>query len=323
MPPLNLHFEDPFAAQQGRVTARMVWMYDRPSTEATRVKICYRDMLLNIANTAISDDANSRNRVWYEIGNENSTDGYLYSGNIQPVKTILNTPSMVDVPTAGLLAEVSVPYTDAHETADKTSKVAYRMYYETTHWIKSIKSNAEGQFWYQVYDDKLDKYYYARGEHIRLMSAEELTPISPDVPNKDKKILVQLEEQLVIAYEDNAPVFTTPVSTGGLYRAGTYTTPKGAFLTYYKRPSRHMAAGDLASSGFDLPGVPWVQYITESGISFHGTYWHNDFGRPRSHGCINLPMSAAKWLYRWTLPEVPIRKTFSYGSAGTKVEILL
>lgn len=43
-----------------------------------------------------------------------------------------------------------------------------------------------------------------------------------------------------------------------------------------------MAAGDLAASGFDLPGVPWVQYITKSGISFHGTFWHNDYGRPRS-----------------------------------------
>jgi lipoprotein-anchoring transpeptidase ErfK/SrfK len=84
-----------------------------------------------------------------------------------------------------------------------------------------------------------------------------------------------------------------------------------------------MAAGDLAASGFDLPGVPWVQYITEGGISFHGTYWHNDFGRPRSHGCINLSSSAAKWLYRWTSPEVPLKKEFVHGGRGTKVEIIL
>jgi lipoprotein-anchoring transpeptidase ErfK/SrfK len=281
-------------------------------------------MLLNIANTAISDDIDSHNRVWYEIGSQDSIEGYVYSGNIQPVKTLLSTPTLnLNIPIDGLLAEVSVPYTDAHEQADKTSKVAYRMYYETTHWIKSATANAQGQIWYQVYDDKWEKSYYARAEHIRVMTAEELAPISPEIPNKDKKVLVQLEQQLLTAYEKGAPVFVTPVSTGGIFRAGTYTTPKGAFITYYKRASRHMAAGDLASSGFDLPGVPWVQYITESGVSFHGTYWHNDFGRPRSHGCINLSTSAAKWLYRWTSPGVPIDKVFSYGSVGTNVEIIL
>lgn len=83
-----------------------------------------------------------------------------------------------------------------------------------------------------------------------------------------------------------------------------------------------MAAGDIAASGFDLPGVPWVQYITKSGISFHGTFWHNDYGRPRSHGCINMTCSAAKWLYRWSAPNVAFNKEFSYGGVGTKVEII-
>lgn len=323
LPPLDFQFDDPFTFLQGRVTSRIAWMYDRPSIQAAQVKICHRDTLLNIVNTAISDDVDSHNRVWYEIGSENQIEGYVYSGNIQPVKTILNTPSFVDIPVEGLLAEVSVPYTDAHETPYKTSNAAYRMYYETTHWIKSITTNSEGQVWYQVYDDKWDKYYFARADHIRIMTAEELAPISPEVPDKVKKIEVQLEKQLVTAYENGIPVYSTPVSTGGIFRAGTYTTPKGIFITYYKRPSRHMAAGDLAASGFDLPGVPWVQYLTESGISLHGTFWHNDFGRPRSHGCINLSMAAAKWLYRWTSPAVPIDKAFSYGRVGTKVEIML
>ena len=82
-----------------------------------------------------------------------------------------------------------------------------------------------------------------------------------------------------------------------------------------------MATGDIASNGFDLPGVPWVLYITESGISFHGTYWHNDYGRPRSHGCINLTPQAAKWLYRWTTPTVAPDKYLAYGHVGTRLEI--
>jgi lipoprotein-anchoring transpeptidase ErfK/SrfK len=318
-PPLNFDFDDPFASQQGRVTTRTVWMYDHPSTEAAHVKLFQRDAVFDIANTAVSDDITGHNRVWYQVG----TEGYVHSANIQPVRTILNAPQMEIPKKDGLLAEVSVPFTDAHESPDQESKVIYRMYYETTHWVKSVTASPQdGRVWYQVRDDKWDKLYFARAEHLRIMSADELAPISPDVPNREKKIVVRLGQQLVLACENNAPVFVSPASTGGVLRIGTYTTPQGNFVTYYKRPSRHMAAGDIAASGFDLPGVPWVQYITQNGISFHGTFWHNDFGRPRSHGCINLSSNAAKWLYRWTSPQVAANREFSFGGIGTKVEIL-
>lgn len=321
-PPLSFLFDDPFAAQQGRVTTRTVWVYNHPSRQAEKVRFYQRDTVLSINNTAVSDELDAHNRIWYQVGTEKYTEGYVYSGDIHPVRTNLNTPQM-EIQKDGLLAEVSVPYTDAHKEPNNESDVAYRMYYETTHWVKEAATNPQdGQVWYKVRDDKWDKYYYARAEHIRIISADELAPLSPEVSNKDKKIQVRLEQQIVIAYEFDNPVFVTPVSTGGRLRSGTYTTPQGNFLTYYKRPSRHMAAGDIAASGFDLPGVPWVQYITENGISFHGTFWHNDFGRPRSHGCINLATNSAKWLYRWTSPQVAMNKEFSFGGLGTKVEIL-
>lgn len=316
-PPLNFDFEDPFASQQGRVTTRTIWLYDQPNFQANRIKIHVRDSLLTITNTAISDDTSAHNRVWYEI----DSNGYAYSGNIQPVQTMLNTPRM-DIPKEGLLSEVSVPFTDAHEKPDAESKVAYRIYYETTHWINSaVASETDGQVWYQIRDDKWDKLYYVRAEHLRIFTVEELAPLSPEVPNREKKIVVRLDSQIVIAYESNQPVFVVTAATGGILRSGTYTTPQGNFNTWYKRPSRHMAAGDLASNGFDLPGVPWVQYFTESGVAFHGTYWHNDFGRPRSHGCINLANKNAKWLYLWTLPEVPFNKEFVVNDVATKIEI--
>jgi len=84
-----------------------------------------------------------------------------------------------------------------------------------------------------------------------------------------------------------------------------------------------MADGDWVATGtYDLPGVPWVTYLTKSGISFHGTYWHNDFGRPRSHGCINVTCDAARWIYRWTLPEVPLYKDYQAESFGTRVDVI-
>jgi lipoprotein-anchoring transpeptidase ErfK/SrfK len=316
--PLNFDIDDPFDLQQGRVTVRTVWLYDKPTTQATKVKLLQRDALFNITNTAVSEDTDTHNRIWYQAGNE----GYVHSGNIQPVRTTLSQPYTGNIPIEGLLAEVCVPYSDAFVEANIESEVGYRIYYETTHWVKAmVAGTKDGQPWYQIYDDKWDELYYVRAEHLRILTPEELAPIHPEVSTKDKKIVVHLDQQMVIAYEMNIPVFAVPVSTGARLRSGTYTTPQGNFITYYKRPSRHMAAGDIAASGFDLPGVPWVQYITKSGISFHGTYWHNDYGRPRSHGCINMSCSAAKWLFLWSSPSVPLNKEFSYGEVGTKVEI--
>jgi lipoprotein-anchoring transpeptidase ErfK/SrfK len=83
-----------------------------------------------------------------------------------------------------------------------------------------------------------------------------------------------------------------------------------------------MATGDLAADGFDLPGVPWVMYINEAGVSLHGVYWHNDFGIPHSHGCVNLSITSAKWLFRWTTPVVQPGDQFAYERKGTLVEIV-
>jgi lipoprotein-anchoring transpeptidase ErfK/SrfK len=84
-----------------------------------------------------------------------------------------------------------------------------------------------------------------------------------------------------------------------------------------------MAAGDRAApNSYDLPGVPWICYFTEDGISFHGTYWHNDFGKPRSHGCINLSPAAARWVYRWTYPYVPAIEQSVFETTGTIVDVI-
>ncbi len=304
--------------QQGRVTSRLVWLYDQPSFNAKRTKMYWRDSVIDITGVVISQDAGDYNRIWYEIGEE----GYTYSGSIQPVLTFLNAPTL-DIPSFGALAEVSVPFTDGHEQPNPDARANYRMYYATVHWILSaLKSTADGKIWYQILDDKWNQRYYVPGEHMRLIADDELAPLSPDVPSAEKRIQVRLEEQLVLAYEANQMEFASRASTGAALSSGTYTTPAGSFMTFHKRPTRHMANGDITASGFDLPGVPWVMYFTESGLSLHGTYWHNDFGHPKSHGCVNLSVEAAKWLYRWTTPVVPLHSQFAYQPTGTALEIV-
>ncbi len=316
LPSVNTPLQDDFANLQGRVIDRTLWSYESPDLKSTRRKLYWRDLVLPLHNTAIGRDEKAYNRVWYEL----EEGGFVYSGGVQPVRTLLNQPQQISL--KGALGEVSVPYTDARLEPDANAEVVYRLYYETVHWVKaSAISSVDGSIWYYLLDDKKDTTYCVPGEHIRIIPDTELAPLSQQVPDKEKRIEVRLDDQLVLAYENDTVVFATRASTGGRLRSGTYTTPSGDFLTFHKRPTRHMAAGDIAASGFDLPGVPWVLYITKSGISFHGTYWHNDFGRPRSHGCINLTPQAAKWLYRWTIPTVPPDKPLAYGYVGTRVDI--
>ena len=308
--------QDEFSNLQGRIIDRIVWSYEAPDIKSPRKNLYWHDLVIPISNTTTGVDEAAHNRIWYEV-----EDGsYVYSGAVQPVRTTLNRPQPISI--KGALGEVSVPFTDARLEADSQSDVVYRLYYETVHWVKASAIHPlDESMWYCLLDDKLDQFYYVPAEHIRLIPDLELAPLSEHVPSQDKHIEVRLDEQVVLAYERETLVFATRTSTGGRRRSGTYITPIGDFITFHKRPTRHMAAGDIASNGFDLPGVPWVLYITHSGISFHGTYWHNDFGRPRSHGCINLTPQAAKWLYRWTIPTVAPEKELAYGHMGTKVQI--
>jgi len=301
---------------EGRVTEKSLWMYAEPSSKSERVEMYWRDLVVSLTGAAISPDEEAYNRVWYEVEGK----GYVYSGGVQPVETLLNEP-VSEVPLRGLLGEISVPFTDAHEEPDANTPVTHRMYYETVHWITDSVIGADGQAWYRLLDDKWHLYYFIPARYMRLIPDEELAPLSPNVPDADKRIEVSLTRQLVLAYEGSRLVFAARVATGGQFLSGRWSTPIGHFITSYKRPTRHMAAGDIASNGFDLPGVPWVLYITKSGISFHGTYWHNDYGHPRSHGCINLTPQASKWLFRWTMPAVEPGKQFVYEYFGTAVHI--
>jgi lipoprotein-anchoring transpeptidase ErfK/SrfK len=301
---------------RGRIVKNNVSVYDQPSLDGKVLKTYWKDLVLPITKVEIGAGEPLYNPLWYQMNNE----GYVHSGYVQPVEINLNEIS-TNIPVKGILAEVTVPYTDAVWDPIVKNIVAYRLYYSTTHWIIGIKQDSAGQIWYELLEDFYQFHYFVNASHLRLVTADEVTTLSPDVPTKDKKIKVHLNEQIVVAYEGDLPVHMIRCSGGTKYY-DHYLTPVGDFTSDYKRPSRHMVRGSKASStSYDLPGVPWVTFINEEGISFHGTYWHNDFGKPRSHGCINLPSPGAKWIYRWTLPVVPFEEQTFYKKPGTSVSV--
>ena len=315
--PSMFRYQNLITSQQGRAIYNIIEAYDRPSFSAKVIKQFWKDSVFPISEVTIGDNEPAYNRVWYRIGEH----GYAHSGGIQPVRTILNKP-FPDIPKGGQIAEVTVPFTDALWEIGQNHLVAYRFYYETTHWVIGLVFDPDSSPWYRVLDDKWELLLYVPARHLRLIPPEELSAISPDVPPEAKRLVVRTEEQLTIAYEWGHPVFMARTATGAEFSNGVFYTPKGRHKTYHKRPSRHMATGNLANNGFDLPGIPWVSYITESGIAFHGTYWHNDYGKPRSHGCINMTSRAAKWLFRWSLPSLQPHEQYVYDEFATKVDII-
>jgi hypothetical protein len=121
-----------------------------------------------------------------------------------------------------------------------------------------------------------------------------------------KWIEISIPRQSLVAYEGTAAVYATLVSTG-VGGTGdpeeTHATVQGAFRIYEKHVTVTMA-GREAADPFDLRDVPFVQYFHE-GYALHGAYWHDDFGHPHSHGCVNLSPIDAAWLFGWTDPRVP------------------
>ncbi len=122
-----------------------------------------------------------------------------------------------------------------------------------------------------------------------------------------KWISVSIQKQLLIAFEGEKPVFAALVSSG---RGGmadpteTFATVRGTFLLRAKHVSGTMDGNEASDESFDLRDVPYIQYFHE-GYALHAAYWHDDFGKTRSHGCVNLAPADAAWLFDWTDPQVP------------------
>ncbi|HUH97647.1 MAG TPA: L,D-transpeptidase family protein [Anaerolineales bacterium] len=316
----ELRFDQARASAAGQVRAAFsgIQLFEEPSFKANPFDIFNRDAVLNVTGQKDGDFGfgNPYNKTWFKING-----GYAYSGYFQPVETNYQEP-VYQIPAAGQLGEITVPLSDARVDSTYWADHAYRLYYRTTHWVTEVAVNKyEKTIWYKIYDKHLDQSFYVSAQDMRLVPDSELTPLSSDVPDQDKHIYVDTDAQLVTAFEEDRPVLIARCSSGG---KGT-RTPPGDYQTFHKGPTIHMTNDGApgAGRGYDLPGVPWVSFFTGTGISFHGTYWHNDYGRPRSHGCVNLSPDDAKFIYRWTSPLVPPGTAYLYEpGSGTKVEVV-
>lgn len=128
----------------------------------------------------------------------------------------------------------------------------------------------------------------------------ELRARPEGVPADGRWIHVDLSEQTLVAYEGDVPVFATIASTG----APGFETPRGLFRIQSKHVSTTMDNLASADSAYSIEDVPWTMYF-EGNYALHGAFWHSNFGRVRSHGCVNLSPTDARWVFRWSTPTLP------------------
>ena len=147
----------------------------------------------------------------------------------------------------------------------------------------------DGFNWYQIGVDQ----WAHQSKLARILPVQK-----PAAIETHKWISVDLHEQVTIAYEGTAPVFATLISSG----TDELPTRKGLFQIYARYTRARMTGGYLGPDYYYLQDVPWTMYFDDD-IGFHGAYWHDEFGSQRSRGCVNLTLTDAHWLFKWTESE--------------------
>ena len=168
-----------------------------------------------------------------------------------------------------------------------------------------------GEEWLKIKIDKEIRYperitsdWYVAANVVELFYDEGDRVFAEGEGKSVKRIIVDISEQMLYAYDGEELFMEEAISTGHEITP----TPRGTFTVYYMTPSRYMQGPlpNIADQYYDLPGVPWNLYFTKQGAVIHGAYWHNNFGSRWSHGCVNLPSEKAEELYAWARPGAQV-----------------
>ncbi len=147
----------------------------------------------------------------------------------------------------------------------------------------------DGYSWYQI----------GSSEWVHQFKVAKLLPVArPAEVDTHKWVSVDLYEQVAIAYEGAEPVFATLVSSG----LEEWPTNEGLFHVYVRFTRTMMSGAYNKPDFYYLQEVPWTMYYDDQ-IALHGAYWHDGFGYRRSHGCVNLAVMDAHWLFKWSQSE--------------------
>jgi len=187
--------------------------------------------------------------------------------------------------------------------------------------LRPTRERLERRSWLAVRSRRLvgEVAYLVVGDGKLVREADVLV-VQPSAPPErvgegERWIDVDLTHQVLVGYEWRQPRYVTLVSTGRTKTPSpelNYRTPKGLHRIRGKHLTATMDDDEPGEPPYSLEDVPYVMYF-RGAYAFHSAFWHDRFGRPRSHGCVNLAPLDAKWLYNWAGPDLP--ETWHGGSA--------
>lgn len=324
----------PDADKLGRVCVGRVDLKARPDYDAPNVSVLYEDAVVPWLREVVGYWPSRHNQRWVE-----TPEGYIWSPEVQPVQETINQP-VAELPVEGekpgMWVQVTVPWVAAElENAQpysswwkllKQKNLSPRFYYQQIFWVDQIHEDEQGQTWYRInerYGNPGDL-LWARAEAFRPLTREELEPINPEV--EDKHIVVDrgYSQQTLSCFENEREVYFCRISTG----RGENSTPLSGYGTpgfpIWRKVYSLQMSGGTNQQGWMIPGIGWTTLFKDQGIAIHSTFWHNNFGEPSSHGCVNAKPEDAKWISRWTQPQIPYPEgdiTIS-GSGSTRIKVI-
>ncbi len=172
--------------------------------------------------------------------------------------------------------------------------------------VEDTTVQGEEYEWYKIifdgeirYPERVEGDWYVAVDPTSVRKIENIGDIdlTKNSPKTNKRIVVDISTETLYAYDGDVLFMKELISTGLEFTP----TPSGSFTVFRKTPSRYMQGPieGVSDQYYDLPGVPWNLYFTTGGAVIHGAYWHNHFGKPWSHGCVNLSPQNAQKLYNW------------------------
>jgi len=326
----------PEGERLGRVTVAGLPLMTRPTPDSQTVRLLYEDEIIVILRRVLGYQPYHFNQTWIE-----TPEGYVWSPAVQPVANQPNQPLRTLPETSlgpGMWVEVSVPYVELLldnpparapwlDYRISTLGLPPRFFFSQIVWVDRVREDEDGQVWYRLNERYgSGDLFWAQAEAFRPITAEEMTPLSPEA--EAKRIIVNVPYQTMACFEGNTEVYFARVSTGALYnatgeRVDAWETPAGTHRIWRKAVSLPLSGGS-AAAGWSLPAVGWISLFVGTGVAIHSTYWHNNYGEPTSRGCVNANPDDAKWVFRWTLPQVaPDPGDVTVGMpGGTMIEVI-
>lgn len=255
------------------------YFYDRPSPGARHVRTASSGFFYGPAVESVADDSG---KAWYKVWDDWLPERYYHQVETSEFKGV-EVNRQPERPFGWMLRPFTPRPGPAGDAAPGTAELQRYDFVQMYEWARG----SDGNLWYDIGPGG-----WVRYDTVALTTVRDRPG---DVGPEDYWVDVDLTQQIFAAYEGDRLVYAGLVSSG-LPRWATRTGLNQVWLRHETTP---MEGGIVGDDYYYIDAVPHTMYF-DGEIALHGAFWHDDFGRPKSHGCVNMPPRAAEWVFNWS-----------------------